>query len=154
MDWRSGKSSRPRDPPFTRPAEVDDEYEDAGDEESAYNRPVGHRDSTIDQARPGGNNYTPTAPSIPPISFSNNPTPAPDPQSGGYTSPTSRPSMDVYGAFSDPVPSGYSNTNPYSPPESNRVSKTMQYADPYAAVRASITHQQQQPPSYEHDGRY
>lgn len=150
MDWRSGKSLRPRDPPFTRPAEVDDDYDDAADEESAYNRPVGHRDSTIDQARPEPNNYSSTAPSIPPISIPDSSTPVH--HSGEYTSPTSRPSMDVYGAFSDPVPSGYSN--PYSPPEPNRVSRTMQYADPYAAVRASITPQQQAPPSYGHDDRY
>ena len=155
LDWRSGKSSRPRDPPFTRPAEVEDDYEDAADGDSTYNHPVGHRDSTIDQARPEVNKYSTTAPSIPPISFPDNPTPAPVPQPGGYTSPTSRPSMDVYGAFSDPVPSGYSNPNPYSPPEPNRVSRTMQYADPYAAVRASITPPQQPgPPSYEHDDRY
>jgi len=153
MDWRAGKASRPRDPPFTRPAEVDD-YDDAADEESAYNRPVGHRDSTIDHARPEPNNYSPAAPSIPPISFPDHSTPPPQP--GGYTSPspTSRPSMDVYGAFSDPVPSGYSNSNPYSPPDPNRVSRTMQYADPYAAVRASINPQQQGPPSYGHDDGY
>ena len=155
MDWRAGKSSRPRDPPFTRPAEVDDGYDDAADEESAYNRPVGHRDSTIDQARPEVNKYSSSAPSIPPISFPDSSTPPPIPQPGGYTSPTSRPSMDVYGAFSDPVPSGYSNPNPYSQPEPNRVSRTMQYADPYAAVRASITPPQQAgPPSYGHDGGY
>jgi hypothetical protein len=152
IEWRSGKSLRPRDPPFTRPAEVDDDhdYDDAADEESAYNRPVDHRDSTIDQAR-----YPSTAPSIPPISFPDSPTSAPAPQPGSYASPTSRPSMDVYGAFSDPVPSGYSNQNPYSPPEPNRVSRTMQYADPYAAVRASITPPQQPgPPSYGHDDGY
>lgn len=152
-DWRSGKSSRPRDPPFTRPTEVDDDYEDAVDEESAYNRPVGHRDSTLDQARPESNKYSPTAPSLPPISFPDSSGPAP--QHGGYTSPTSRPSMDVYGAFSDPAPSGYSNSNPYSPPEPSGMSRTMQYADPYAAVRASIAPQQQPgPPSYGHDDRY
>jgi len=154
MDWRSGKSSRPRDPPFTRPAEVDD-YDDVADEESTYSHSVDHRNSTIDQTRPEVNKYSSTAPSIPPIPFIDNSAPAPAPQPGGYTSPTSRPSMDVYGAFSDPVPSGYSNPNPYSQPDPNRVSRTMQYADPYAAVRASITPPQQHaPPSYEHDGRY
>lgn len=154
MDWRSGKSSRPRDPPFTRPAEVDEDYDDAADEESAYNHPVDHRSPTLDQSRPEEDRYPSTAPSIPPIYFSDNSTPAQTPQSGGYTSPPSRPSMDVYGAFSDPVPSGYSDPNPYSQPEP-RVSRTMQYADPYAAVRASITPPQQPgPPSYEHDERY
>jgi hypothetical protein len=42
-----------------------------------------------------------------------------------------RPSMDTYGAFSDPAPSGYGAPAP-------GVSRTMQYADPYAAVRATI----------------
>lgn len=155
LEWRAGKSSRPRDPPFTRPAEVEEEYDDAADGDSAYNHPVDHRDPAIDQARPEVNNYSSAVPSIPPISFPDNSTPAYVPQPAGYTSPTSRPSMDVYGAFSDPVPSGYSNSNPYSPPEPNRMSRTMQYADPYAAVRASITPPQQPgPPSYEHDDRY
>ena len=60
----------------------------------------------------------------------------------GSSQPASRPSIDAYGAFSDPAPSGfaggvapqgaqYSDSGP-------RVSRTMQYADPYAAVRASI----------------
>ncbi len=40
--------------------------------------------------------------------------------------------MDAYGAFDDPTPSGYDQ--PYQPP----VSRAMQIADPYAAVRASI----------------
>jgi len=155
MDWKSGKSSRPRDPPFTRPAEADDDYDDAADEEPAYNRPVGHRDSAIDQARPEVNKYSSAAPSIPPISFPDSSAPAMIPQPGGYTSATSRPSMDFYGAFSDPVPSGYSNPDPYSQPEPNRVSRTMQYADPYAAVKASITPPQQPgPPGYGHDGGY
>lgn len=157
MEWRSGKSSRPRDPPFTRPTEVEDDYDDAADdEESAYSHPVGNRDSTIDQARPEVNRYPSAVPSIPPISFPDNSTPpAPISQPGGYTSPTSRPSMDVYGAFSDPDPSGYSNPNPYSRPEPDGMSRTMQYADPYAAVRASVNPTQQPgPPSYDHDSRY
>ena len=153
MDWRSGKTSRPRDPPFTRPADIDEEYEDVADEESAYSHPVDHRDSTIDHARPEENRYSSAAPSLPPISFPDRS--SPPPQSGGYTPPTSRPSMDVYGAFSDPVPSGYSDPNPYSQQESNRMSRTMQYADPYAAVRASITPPEQPaPPSYGHGGGY
>jgi len=93
-----------------------------------------------------------------------------------------RPSMDAYGAFSDPAPSGFgtsrynqvTNDYPHSystapPVRSNAVgppilpepdlgpmvSRTMQYADPYAAVRASIAGQQggsptsAVPPSYE-----
>lgn len=40
--------------------------------------------------------------------------------------------MDAYGAFDDPTPSGYDQ--PYQPP----VSRTMQIADPYAAVKANL----------------
>ncbi|KIO34607.1 hypothetical protein M407DRAFT_240463 [Tulasnella calospora MUT 4182] len=40
-------------------------------------------------------------------------------------------SMDTYGAVSNPAPSGYlDNPEP--------VSRTMQYADPYALIRSSI----------------
>lgn len=60
-----------------------------------------------------------------------------------YEAPASRPSMDAYGAFSDPAPSGFGNSNEEAPvlPEVDvgpQVSRTMQYADPYAAVRAQI----------------
>ncbi|KAJ8509563.1 hypothetical protein ONZ45_g8290 [Pleurotus djamor] len=76
----------------------------------------------------------------------------------------SRPSMDVYGAFSDPAPSGFAassqaNSSPYSsgppvlpePDVGPRVSRTMQYADPYAAIRANIGSNPPAatPPSYE-----
>ena len=58
-------------------------------------------------------------------------------------------SMDAYGAFSDPAPTGYggvpagqpstfSTASGLSNTSSGGVSRTMQYADPYAAVRASI----------------
>lgn len=136
MDWRSGKALRPRDPPFIPPA--NDYRDDAADGESTYS---GRHDSVSDhQAPPEQNQYPSTVPSIPPISPSN-----------GYALPVSRPSVDAYGAFSDPVPSGYSNPNPYSPPETSGVSRTMQYADPYAAVRTNIA-SQHPPPRYQPDG--
>jgi len=66
-----------------------------------------------------------------------------------------RPSLDAYGAFSDPAPSGFSTGPAQSselpmpiPDHGPRVSRTMQYADPYAAVRASLAGQGS-PPSYE-----
>ncbi|KAJ8581677.1 hypothetical protein M405DRAFT_800993 [Rhizopogon salebrosus TDB-379] len=61
--------------------------------------------------------------------------------------PASRPSMDAYGAFSDPAPSGYRRRTHLLP--TPRVSRTMQYADPYAAVRASLATSTTSPPSYE-----
>ena len=67
---------------------------------------------------------------------------------GGFSSnmPASRPSMDAYGAFSDPAPTGYAQPQPTTFSDASGlgntspsgVSRTMQYADPYAAVRASI----------------
>ncbi|KAI6129907.1 hypothetical protein EV401DRAFT_1927238 [Pisolithus croceorrhizus] len=66
----------------------------------------------------------------------------------GYATPpaaTSRHSLDAYGAFSDPAPTGFGGvsssfaTPPTSDANAPRISRTMQYADPYAAVRASIT---------------
>lgn len=150
-DWRSGKLHSPRDPPFTRPAGRD---EDDYDEESGFTTIPPPRSNTYDNsdspaspsadshARPSSG-YTPTPPSFPS-----------GPAAG-------RPSMDAYGAFSDPAPSGF-GTGGYTPtgavptiPEPEfgaRVSRTMQYADPYAAVRASIAGGGQNPPgppSYE-----
>ncbi|KAI0292154.1 hypothetical protein BC826DRAFT_1020304 [Russula brevipes] len=71
---------------------------------------------------------------------------------GGYNIPSApqpRPSLDAYGAFSDPAPSGFGAS-----PGNNGVtgvSRTMQYAnvDPYAAVRASIASESTAPPSYQ-----
>ncbi|KAH7884561.1 hypothetical protein F5I97DRAFT_1890345 [Phlebopus sp. FC_14] len=80
----------------------------------------------------------------------------------GYSTPpvaASRPSLDAYGAFSDPAPTGFGGvSSSFAPPatgDSNapRISRTMQYADPYAAVRASLAastpSQASGPPSYE-----
>lgn len=58
---------------------------------------------------------------------------------------TSRQSLDAYGAFSDPAPTGFGGvSSSYATPSTSdadgpRISRTMQYADPYAAVRASLT---------------
>jgi len=53
--------------------------------------------------------------------------------------------MDVYGVFSDPAPSGFGNVSASYAPNTLEsvsgaptVSRTMQYADPYVAVRASL----------------
>lgn len=160
MDWRSGKGGlRPRDPPFQHPTE-DLEYEDE-DEESSYH-PTEPRRSTYDDPPAANTPYSdpnrysnPPAPSIPPMSFT--PSPA---QQGGYSPPNNpRPSMDVYGAFSDPAPSGYSPGGAPVESQEARLSRTMQYADPYAAIRATINPQPQPPaqaapPSYSFEGRY
>ncbi|KII89630.1 hypothetical protein PLICRDRAFT_39743 [Plicaturopsis crispa FD-325 SS-3] len=149
-DWRQNKSSRPRDPPFEHPMSINEEFEDDenADEESAY-----HSSSL--------------PPRIPPIDNSNSShSPFSDvnrysgaPSSGtGYSAPAAgRPSMDMYGAFSDPAPSGFGGVSPAAGPgpvpaspaaaEAARISRTMQYADPYAAVRASIAGSAPVPPA-------
>lgn len=127
LDWRKNKATRPRDPPFEQP-----EFED-GDEESTY-EVVPHlkRDADGDPNSPFSDTYRYSGASSTVVD-----------NSAGYSSPGKysipsapqpRPSLDAYGAFSDPAPTGF------SPPPSDvtGVSRTMQYADPYAAVRASV----------------
>ena len=163
INWRQGKLLGPRDPTFTRPdmdeEEEEHEYEVMGGgprqttDSSAYDsRP----DSTANPFRDEEDNrysgYSSAPSSQPPRQSTYTPTP---PAAG-------RPSIDAYGAFSDPAPSGFASTaSPTRPsvppviPEPDfepRVSRTMQYTDPYAAVRASITQPPSgysSPPSYE-----
>ncbi|KAJ3775722.1 hypothetical protein FB446DRAFT_723903 [Lentinula raphanica] len=160
INWRQGKLLGPRDPPFEHPA--DEEY---------------HVGQTHDEDEDEGYTHIPPANSIPsntagvapqaaanPFSDSNRYSGAPSGTTAysSYTAPTSyappasRPSMDAYGAFSDPPPTGFgaaTQTSPAaaaSPPSlpdpdlGPRVSRTMQYADPYAAVRASLAGGQSQ----------
>jgi len=141
MEWRAGKSrGRPRDPPFVNPVEHSQEDSDAA---SSY-YPV---------ATPGGNNrplsHITEDEEEPQSPFADQPL---QPRYGSMAAPIlppiqqGRQSLDTYGAFSDPVPTGFMD-----PPEG--VSRTMAYADPYAAVRANIgprigTPGAQAPPSY------
>jgi hypothetical protein len=179
MDWRSGKLIASRDPPFTRPQVIHEEGEE--EEEDASHTHV--RQST---ASSPPNVYINSNSSQSPFADSNRYSGAhsqisastplaytPAPQAAG------RPSMDAYGAFSDPAPSGFgtsrynqdANSYPTAPPARSNVgpptlpepdlggpmvSRTMQYADPYAAVRATIAGQQGPgsptsvaPPTYE-----
>ncbi|KAF8899881.1 hypothetical protein CPB84DRAFT_1815505 [Gymnopilus junonius] len=115
LDWRAGKLSVSRDPPFQRPQAI----------RQLQCTPIAFRRSSEIFSTP----------------------------SSTYTQPMAgRPSMDAYGAFSDPAPvdSGIRALPPLPGP---MLSRTMQYADPYAAVRASIAGQPSTsppgPPSYE-----
>ncbi|KIJ52662.1 hypothetical protein M422DRAFT_223330 [Sphaerobolus stellatus SS14] len=135
LDWRNGKSTPRRDPNFNPPSQmyVHEEFDEDDDDESRYNLPL---------------HASTPAPQIPPFRHSTNDDVAspfsdanqyhPEPAAG-------RPSMDAYGAFSDPAPSGFGPTSPSSNPTG--ISRTMQYADPYAAVRATIGNPQ--PASYQ-----
>lgn len=130
LEWRKNRATRPRDPPFGLP-DVDD-----GDEESAYEVvPPLKRDADSDADSPFSDTYRYSGASSTVVGSS-----AGYASPGKYSIPSApqpRPSLDAYGAFSDPAPSGF------APPSSDDgvkgMSRTMQYADPYAAVRASIT---------------
>ncbi|KAI0090206.1 hypothetical protein BDY19DRAFT_887882 [Irpex rosettiformis] len=135
LDFRNGKASRARDPPFTHPedpTDLDDEesmLEHPASRKSTYDAP-GDSDSPFDD-----HNRYPAAEST--TTFSSAPQ-------------LPRPSFDAYGAFSDPAPSGFAAT---PTTENTRVSRTMQYADPYAAVRNAVvtgatTTPPPNPPSY------
>ncbi|KAF8134858.1 hypothetical protein EV363DRAFT_1160051 [Boletus edulis] len=185
IDWRSGNlSTRPLDSPFTRPdIEAVEELEE--EPETTSYQPVGslpppaaetsqtttssapaavaRRQSTYDDP------HTASSPFADPIRWSGSATTTTTAPSGtvyassglrnsGYATPpaaVSRPSLDAYGAFSDPAPSGFGGvSSSFGPPtgDSNapRISRTMQYADPYAVVRASLAASgHTAPPSYE-----
>ncbi len=127
LEWRKNQSTRPRDPPFEHP-ELDE-----GDEESTYEVVPPLKKDADDYTESPFSDYRYSAASSTVIG-----------SAAGYSSPGKhsipsapqpRPSLDAYGAFSDPPPSGF------APPSDNDlrgVSRTMQYADPYAAVRASV----------------
>jgi hypothetical protein len=139
----------PRDPPFTHPPieQGDIDGDDEGDDaESSYHHvPTLHTAVDNSAASPfsDSNRYT-----GPPAAFAN-----------PSTAAAPRPSIDAYGAFSDPAPNGFGNARSSNAPPvlpepdmGPRVSRTMQYADPYAAVRASIggiAPTAPGPPSYE-----
>jgi hypothetical protein len=184
MDWRSGKLIAARDPPFIRPQVVHEEEgvegveEEEEEEEDASHSHLPPVRQSIASSPP--NAYANSNLSQSPFADSNRysghsqipaSTPSvytPAPQAAG------RQSMDAYGAFSDPAPSGFGTyqynqvANSYATPRNVEgppilpepdlgpmVSRTMQYADPYAAVRRTIAGQQQgsptsvlPPPSY------
>ncbi|KAF9243555.1 hypothetical protein BU15DRAFT_42893 [Melanogaster broomeanus] len=165
IDWRSGNlTTRPLDPPFTRP-DIEEVEEEEELETTAY-RPVAaaQRGSTYDSSDAPNSPFTdsnrwtpataaPSTTAYPSNAYRTSEYP-------GYTTPpaaASRPSLDAYGAFSDPAPSGFGGvSSSFAPPSTGdpnapRISRTMQYADPYAAVRASLVASGHSvgPPSYE-----
>jgi len=146
-EWRTGKvRGRPRDPPFTNPVEHSREDSDTSSYYPQRTTQVGNRRPLTDVDEDEEPPQSPFAdPPISPVSrYNNGVTPSLPP-----VQVLPRQSMDTYGAFSDPAPSGYNDP----PPEPEGVSRTMQYADPYAVVRANIGPRvgppEAQPPRYE-----
>jgi len=127
LEFRKNRASRPRDPPFEQPHDGEE-----GDEESAYEVPSIKQDEN-DTSSPFADAYRYSGASSTAIGSFGSPT---SPKYNIPSAPQPRPSLDAYGAFSDPAPTGFGG----SPVDSGvtGVSRTMLYADPYAAVRASV----------------
>ena len=153
LNWRNNKTHRPRDPPFTHPVEAsegsvyertDDRDDDGSDEEAAH-KPYSDNGNAPYSPFSDANRLSgvPTNASSGNVSYQSPSAPA-----FGSSQPAPRQSIDAYGAFSDPAPSGFAGG--FAPPNQYsdsgpRVSRTMQYADPYAAVRASLSGGQTSP---------
>ncbi len=104
LDWRSGRSDRgirPRDPAFAHPSDPNDD-----DAESMVSRQQSRRTSQR-QEEDEDELESP---------FSD-PYPRRQDSPYRYQQPPARVSMDTYGAFSDPPPSGY--VNAVAPPRSS-----------------------------------
>jgi len=162
--WRTGRLNTSRDPTFIPPRINDDD--DAYDEESTHNSvhaprstsmavPIAENDAYDDSSNEVNSPFADPHLHGSTTAYNGYPTVTPVVPSAG------RPSLDAYGAFSDPAPSGFINPSGFStgptqstqlpipiPDHGPRVSRTMQYADPYAAVRATLAGQGS-PPSYE-----
>ncbi|KAI9512961.1 hypothetical protein F5148DRAFT_1159530 [Russula earlei] len=125
LEWRRNRASRPRDGGSTYGGVPSYKEEDADNET---------RSPFSDAYRYSGASSTAAGNSA---AFSS---------PGRYNIPSApqpRPSLDAYGAFSDPAPSGFGAPSN----DVTGVSRTMQYADPYAAVRASVA--RTSPPAYQ-----
>lgn len=161
--WRTGRLNASRDPSFIPPRINDDD--DTYDEESTHTsiRPPRSTSTVVPVAEDDvyDSSNQANSPFADPHRHSSMTAYSGYPTTTSSVPPPGRPSLDAYGAFSDPAPSGFVNPSGFStgPTQSSppslpipdlgpRVSRTMQYADPYAAVRASIT-EQASPPSYE-----
>jgi len=128
-NWRLNKNTYntgPRDPPFVHPEDAS--QHDVDEVEDPYTRPrVGELPPRLDDVTS-------------PFDDSN--------RYSGYGAPA-RQSMDPYGAFNDDAPSGYGGQAGAAAATGPGVSRTMQYADPYAAARGHVTQGQPQAPAYD-----
>ncbi|KAH8826420.1 hypothetical protein DL96DRAFT_1499391 [Flagelloscypha sp. PMI_526] len=154
IQWRQGKLHHgPRDPPFRPPTGVTGHEEDDDDLEASYTHVRPARQET--EPKYSTEYSDPHSPNHHAGYNDNNPA-SPFADQNRYSG---RPSMDTYGAFSDPVPSGYGSGPPPSLPEPDlgpQVSRTMQYAnDPYAAIQSNIQRGgSHTPPGYDYPGGY
>ncbi|KAJ2929378.1 hypothetical protein H1R20_g7729, partial [Candolleomyces eurysporus] len=170
LDWRSGRLNPHRDPPFNRPGGAHSGEDAEEDEDASYTHI-----SPIRQTADGRYDEE-SHPSTAPNPFSDqygSASAIPPSTAAAYNNvPAGRPSMDAYGAFSDPAPTGFGTSYGNAPsggytsqhggggggygaspqrqtggggppllPEPDlgpRVSRTMQYADPYAASAIEV----------------
>ena len=151
QEWRTGRTVyRPEDPPFTLPPQpvVHHNQTSSTDDTDPYSSR--RRDTATEEDEDEDEGRSPFADEVAHNTAYNTGLGGgpgvPGGRYAGYGNAPGRPSMDAYGAFSDPNPSGYGGYGGYGgggrQPE---ISRTMQYADPYAAVQASI-HSNTPPP--------
>jgi len=146
QEWRTGKTIyRPEDPPFSL---------------AAAHQPVVHDEDDTDPYSARNHTQQRTGITEEDDEYDDNDAHSPFADhtgnnrynAYGNANVAGRPSMDAYGAFSDPNPSGYGGVaggrQQQQPPQYTQpeMSRTMQFADPYAAVRASI-HTNTPPPA-------
>lgn len=127
LTWRRNKANGPRDPPFQIPETARQAHDALAEDDDDVETGQGH-----DYRRPGAVASDSEGPFSDANRYSDYSGSAPSAPAAG------RPSMDAYGAFSDPAPSGFGGGGAPASPGSPGVSRTMQYADPYAAVRAQL----------------
>ncbi|QRV75126.1 membrane-associating domain protein [Ceratobasidium sp. AG-Ba] len=132
LEWRSGKirgrrRDTGREEGFVPP--VMDDTESVFSRTDDYRRPAHDEDDDEDDRNDHRSPFADQPPQLPPPSFALDPQP--------------RASMDAYGAFNDPVPSGYGGNDPTSPVggagrTQHAPSPTVNVADPYAQIRANL----------------
>jgi len=130
LEWRSGKvrgrrRNTGREESFVPPA-VDDSESVFSRNDTEYRRPQEDDEDEDDRHNDHRSPFADQAPQLPPPSFALDPQP--------------RASMDAYGAFSDPAPSGYGGNAPTSPvgaPQRHGTSPTTP-SDPYAQIQLNI----------------
>jgi hypothetical protein len=125
---RGSRRNAGRDEGFVPPVNDDTESVFTRDQ-YPYDRRPNEDEEEEDEREHHRSPFADQPPQLPPPSFVADPQP--------------RASMDAYGAFNDPVPSGYGGSAPISPVGAqsrpvSHISPTTTTPDPYAQIRANL----------------